>query len=195
MSFVDEGYVIQKYKESGDLSFLGDLYAPYMPLVYGVCLKYLKSPEASEDAVMSIFEQLIDKLKVHEVKNFKSWLYTLSKNYCLMEIRKNKGIQHLDFEDISEKDLLNDEVSSDTSEFKNIQDIEWQLEHNFNKLKGCLNKLTFEQKTCIELFYLQKKCYKSITEITSFDMKQVKSYIQNGKRNLKICLERAGYEK
>lgn len=191
MSLKDESTLIQKYKETGNLQFLGELYAPYMPLVYGVCLKYFKHAEASEDAVMNIFEQLIDKLKVHEVSNFKSWLYILSKNYCLMEIRKNKNIHHVDWEEWL--DLEENKENQESQE--NVEDLEWVLENNFNVLKVCLDKLPEEQKISVELFYLQKKCYKEIAEMSGFDMNKVKSYIQNGKRNLKICMERTGYEK
>src|SRR5690606_5541736 len=90
---------VAEYKNSGDLQVLGKLYKNYMPLVYGVCLKYFKHPEESQDAVMQIFEQLIDKLKNHEVKNFKSWLYVLTRNFCLMELRKSKKVTTVNIED------------------------------------------------------------------------------------------------
>jgi RNA polymerase sigma-70 factor (ECF subfamily) len=57
-------------------------------------------------------------------------------------------------------------------------------------LEKCIETLGDEQKQCVKLFYLQEKCYKEITESTGFDMNKVKSYIQNGKRNLKICMEK-----
>src|SRR5690606_3782868 len=87
-----EAHMLLQYKSTGDLKILGMLFEPYMPLIYGVCLKYLKDEAQSEDAVMQIFEQLINKLRVHTVSNFKSWLYTFARNYCLMEIRVNNRL-------------------------------------------------------------------------------------------------------
>ena len=108
-----------------------------------------------------------------------------------MEIRKNKNIHHVDWEEWL--DLEENKENQESQE--NVEDLEWVLENNFNVLKVCLDKLPEEQKISVELFYLQKKCYKEIAEMSGFDMNKVKSYIQNGKRNLKICMERTGYEK
>ena len=150
-----------------------------MHLVYGLCLKYLKDKEESQDAVMQVFEKLIESVKKHEIQNFKSWLYVLAKNHCLMAIRSRKSkSQSVEFEpDIMESNLiLHHEDES-------------ELEDDLQKLENCIEKLQNEQKQCVELFYLQKKPYLHIAEKTGFDLKKVKSYIQNGKRNLKICME------
>lgn len=178
-SSMDEQWVAD-YKKSGDLMILGKLYQPYMPLVYGVCLKYFKDEENSKDAVMQIFEQLIIKLKKHEVKNFKSWLYVLSRNYCLMELRRN---QKNNFISIDESFMETDPFLHRTN---NDEDKEAQLV----ALEKCIETLNHEQKLSIDLFYLQKKCYSEVAEHTGFDLNKVKSNIQNGKRNLKICLEK-----
>jgi len=178
-SSIDEQWVAD-YKKSGDLMILGKLYQPYMPLVYGVCLKYFKDEENSKDAVMQIFEQLITKLKEHEVKNFKSWLYVLSRNHCLMELRKN---QKNTFISIDDSFVETDPLLHHTD---NHEDKEAQL----LALEKCLETLNDEQKLSVNLFYLQKKCYSEVADHTGFDLNKVKSYIQNGKRNLKICLEK-----
>ncbi|HMC85794.1 MAG TPA: sigma-70 family RNA polymerase sigma factor, partial [Chitinophagaceae bacterium] len=83
--------LVLAYQQSGDLKLLSNLYQRYMELVYGVCLKYLADPETAKDAVMQVFEELIIKLKKHEVDNFKSWLYTVAKNHCLMQLRSGKN--------------------------------------------------------------------------------------------------------
>ncbi|MEQ8244106.1 sigma-70 family RNA polymerase sigma factor [Fulvivirga sp.] len=161
------------------MEILGKLYQPYMHLVFGLCLKYLKDKEESQDAVMQVFEKLIDAVKKHEIQNFKSWLYVMAKNHCLMAIRSQKSkSQSVEFEpDFMESNLL-----------LHHQD-EGELEDDLQKLENCLEKLQNEQKHCVELFYLQKKPYSYIADKTGFDLKKVKSYIQNGKRNLKICME------
>lgn len=171
--------LIARYKKDNDLSVLGKLYDPYMPLVFGVCMKYLKNREESRDAVMQIFEKLVETLKRHEVKHFKSWLYTLARNFCLMKLRSEKG-RH--FEEISPSLM-------ETGALTHLE-TEPEFEFEITKLEKCLEELGLEQKWCVQLFFIQQKCYKEITDVTGYDGNKVKSYIQNGKRNLKICIER-----
>ncbi|WP_257669610.1 RNA polymerase sigma factor [Parapedobacter tibetensis] len=176
-----EQHVLQEYKKTGDLQLLGKLYEPYMPLIYGLCLKYYKDETKSEDAVMQIFEALITKLRVHEVSNFKSWLYTLARNHCLMDLRLANRINTVDIEEhIVESDIfLHQYNSSDAIPEKRL-----------TQMEACLDELSEEQQRCIRLFYLEQKCYREVAEMTGYDLNKVKSYIQNGKRNLKICMER-----
>jgi RNA polymerase sigma factor (sigma-70 family) len=173
--------LVDLYRKSGDLEVLGALYNRYMTLVFGVCLKYLKNRDESRDAVMQIFEKLVQTLRNHEVEHFKSWLYVTARNHCLMYLRAQKGKK---FEEISPSFMESDAVLH--------LDSEPEKEANLSKLEKCIEELGDEQKQCVKLFYLQEKCYKEITESTGFDMNKVKSHIQNGKRNLKICMERNG---
>ena len=177
----DDLELIKRFKRSGALDLLVELYQPYMPLVYGLCLKYLKDREESKDAVMQIFEKLSESLKKHEVQHFKSWLYVSSKNYCLMLLRKKKSILKA-HQNIAADDMENELLMH--------HDDDNSLELDVDKLKRCIETLVDEQKHCVQLFFLQEQCYKEIAENTGFDLKKVKSYIQNGKRNLKICMER-----
>ena len=173
--------LIDEFKTSGNLEVLGKLYTQYTHLVYGVCLKYLKHRENAQDAVMHLFEELIVKLPKHEVQNFKSWLHVVTKNYCLMQLRKNKSkVVDVNFS------LINMESES----FLHPSN-ETDLEENIVKLEKCIEKLKDEQQQCVKLFYLEKKCYQEIETITLYDIKKVKSYIQNGKRNLKQCIEQS----
>jgi RNA polymerase sigma factor (sigma-70 family) len=167
-----------QYWQSNDLSVLGELYNRYMDLVYGVCLKYLKEPEDAQDSVMSIFEELVTKLQKHEVDNFKSWLYTLAKNHCLMRLRSEKKKGTVKIAD----DLMQSE------ENLHLQDV-LEKEANFKHLEYCMAQLANEQRQVIELFYLQGKCYNEIAAQTGMDWNHVRSFIQNGRRNLKICME------
>ena len=179
----DDQLLLTEYRKTGSLEVLGQLYGRYMHLVYGLCLKYLKDEEQSKDAVMQIFEQLISKLKVHEVSNFKSWLYSLARNYCLMELRSSARHEFVQMEDnFMEKDA-----------FVHL-DIDDTRERKLSVMEKCMEKLPAEQKDTINLFYLEQKCYKDISDITGYDLNKVKSYIQNGKRNLKICIEKNGEE-
>jgi len=174
-----EAELLEEYRRGGDLELLGRLYERYMPLLYGVCLKYFKDEDQSKDAVMQIFEQLIGKLRVHEVSNFKSWLYTLARNYCLMELRTAGKYEFVSIEDHGmEKPSFPHQETDDLTEVK------------LKQMGQCMEKLPHEQKVSVELFYLQQKCYKEVSDITGFDPNKVKSYIQNGKRNLKICMEK-----
>jgi len=167
------------YQQNGDLQVLASLYQRYMELVYGVCLKYLQDNEPAKDAVMQVFEELVQKLKKHEVDNFKSWLYTLAKNYCLMQLRSQKNKKTVS---ISPELMQNDEELHLNGAL--------QKEAEFKKLERCLQTLSAEQQQTVELFYLQQKCYNEIVEKTGLDWKKVRSLIQNGRRNLKICMEK-----
>ena len=175
----DDAVLIAQYKHTGSLEVLGVLYNRYMHLVYGVCLNYFKEEEASKDAVMQIFEELILKLKIHEVQNFKSWLHVLTRNHCLMAIRKNAKHDTVSIED----------VFVENTEFVHL-DIEDAKEKQLTVMEKCMDTLSEEQKVSVDLFYLQEKCYKEVAEITGYEIIKVKSYIQNGKRNLKICIEK-----
>ena len=141
-------------------------------------MKYYKDREESKDAVMQIFEKLVTTLKSHEVEHFKSWLYVTARNHCLMALRSRKG---RNFEEISPSLMESDNLL-------HLED-EPEMEANLSKLEKCIESLINEQKQCVQLFYLQQKCYREISQSTGFDDNKVKSYIQNGKRNLKICME------
>ncbi|MBI2731041.1 MAG: sigma-70 family RNA polymerase sigma factor [Sphingobacteriales bacterium] len=163
------------------MEVLGLLYQRYMDLVYGVCLKYFKNEEGSRDAVMNIFEELVTKLRKHEVDNFKGWLHTVAKNYCLMQLRTPKNLKT--------QELKTDFMKS--GEMLHLDDEVMDKEATFNRLQTCLDTLTPEQKQSVELFYLQNKCYNEIADITGYAWNKVRSYIQNGRRNLKLCMDKA----
>jgi len=167
------------YKETGDMNLLSILYQRYMDLVFGVCLKYFKDPERCKDAVMDIFNELHTKLRVHEVDNFKGWLHVLTRNYCLMQLRSPRNLKTTEFSATFMYSEQNTHLNGEALE----------KEENFKKLEQCLDTLADEQKKTVMLFYLEQKCYNEIAEITGYDWNKVRSYIQNGKRNLKICME------
>ena len=173
----DDEQLLCSYQQSGDLAILGRLYEKQVPLVYGVCLKYLQDEEMSKDAVMGIFEELAVKVKQHEIKQFRSWLYVLSRNYCLMQLRAGKKMETVNLDDVMEFSAF-PHPDSDNREEAMIA------------LERCIDKLPAAQKQSIGLFYLKEQCYKEIASVTGFTLNEVKSYIQNGKRNLKLCLER-----
>ncbi|MEM9834414.1 MAG: sigma-70 family RNA polymerase sigma factor [Bacteroidota bacterium] len=172
---LDDIQLLRKYQLTGELPVLGALYERYMSLVYGVCLKYFKNKEDSQDAVMQIFEKLVKQLLTEDVQNFKSWLYVVTRNHCLMQLRKIKVQQvpingHADY--LAEE---NDE---------NLSEEQWKL------LSQGMGQLPTEQQQCLQLFYLQQQSYQAIAEQMGYELKQVKSHIQNGRRNLKIFVEK-----
>lgn len=178
--------LVREYKSTGNSSVVGELYKRYAHLVFGVCLKYLKEENAAQDMVMEVFEKLLNDLRNHDVQNFKSWLYMVAKNQCLMLLRKQKGKESVELKTDRGEDEDDEAVENELIGHLDDVDLkETQLQH----LEEGLTTLNDEQRRCLELFYLQHKTYVEVAEITGFDMKQVKSYIQNGKRNLKIYLE------
>ena len=179
------------YRQSGDLTVLGELYQRYMELVYGVCLKYFKESEQAQDAVMQIFEELVSKLKKHEVENFRGWLHQVAKNHCLMQLRTPKNLKTVEISPLlmqNEEDVHLNGVMYERTPTEEKED-------NFQKLEKCIDSLSEDQRTIIKLFYLEGKCYNEIVEITGYEWNHVRSLIQNGRRNLKLCMEKSTPEK
>jgi RNA polymerase sigma factor (sigma-70 family) len=186
-----EAEVLADYRVNGDVAALGELYAKYMQLVYGVCLKYLREPEAAKDAVMQIFEKLVTTLRQHEVRNFPTWLHVMARNHCLMQLRAQARHPEQPLPEQSPNQQEEDDQNSPG--FMEYEGMEHPPDSDpeavYTALDQGVARLSPEQRQCIELFYLQEKPYKEISEITGHDLNKVKSYIQNGKRNLKIFLE------
>ena len=176
----DEELLLQ-FKQNGSQDVLARLYLRYTDIVYGTCLKYLKDPESSKDAVMNIYQELLRKLNAHEVDNFKSWLYVVTKNHCLMQLRAEKKMFTVEFQ----PEIMQSE------DFSHLDGV-LEREQDFKRLEKCLDYLQEEQKQVIGLFYLQDKCYNEIVEQTGLEWNRVRSLIQNGRRNLKTCMEKNG---
>ena len=181
-NFADEE-LIAEYFSNHEHNIIGELFKRYTHLVFGVCLKYLQNEEKSKDAVMEIFESLIEKLKIHKVLSFKSWLYSVSKNHCLMLIRVNSSDTRL-------KEKIYQNLISENVELQDQMHLLFKDEQEpvAEKLDEAINQLKKEQMNCIKLMYLDDKSYKQIVDITGYSMKEVKSHIQNGKRNIKNYL-------
>jgi RNA polymerase sigma-70 factor (ECF subfamily) len=174
--------LLKKFRITGDLEVLGELYSGYMHLVYGVCLRYLKDRDESKDAVMQIFEKIITEIPKQNIENFRAWLYVVARNYCLMQLRSLKSHEE------RLKEWVNDQMvfmENDIS-LHPIDEDGSDLEAN---LADCIKRLKEEQRECIRLFYFESRCYTEIAVKLMIDEKKVKSYLQNAKRNLKLCLE------
>jgi len=173
--------LVQGYKDSGGAEYVGELFERYTHMVYLVCMKYLKDPMEAEDMSMVIFEKLMKDLPKYEVRNFKYWLHTVSKNQCLVFLDKQKRKRHKEdnYQDM-QQGIVENGVEFDLIDEKEIQ---------LTNLEEAITMLNEGQQECIKLFYLQKKSYVEVAEMTGYDLKKVKSYIQNGKRNLKKHLE------
>jgi RNA polymerase sigma factor (sigma-70 family) len=177
--------LILKFRETQDLTLVSELFGRYTSMIYGVCVKYLKDRDDAKDAVMQVFEKLPGTLKGHEIANFKSWLYVTTRNHCLMQIRSKKT-------SVVSAGQAKQELRPDLMENDLILHLDDgpELENDLAKMEKCIQKLEAQQQQCVRLFYLEEKCYKDVSTLTGFDLNKVKSYIQNGKRNLKICMER-----
>lgn len=176
---LDDNELINRYATEGDSLFLGILFKRYSHLVLGLCIKYLKNEDEAQDIVMQIFEKLTYDLKKHKIEFFKSWLYTYSKNMCLMELRKKQSRLKKDIELQENAELFMD--SGPELHLNSKQEQESTIAY----LETALNGLSKEQKQCILLFYYKNKSYNEIVTLTGYTTNEVKSFIQNGKRNLK----------
>ena len=182
---IAESELLVEYRQHGDLSILGKLYEPQMEMVFAIAMKYFKDEDEAKDTVMALFEELILKLRNHEVENFKAWLGMVARNYCLMALRKKNLV-------LVDDEILNNENSNHNfMEFSTTEHLtdDWDLEQNLTNLERCLETLNIEQKQAVELFFMQEKTYQEVSQLTGFEVNKVKSYLQNGKRNLKICME------
>lgn len=157
----------------------GELFIRYSPLVLGLCLKYMKNQMLAEDIMMSLFEKIPDKIERSQIGNLKNWLYTVVRNECLMELRKKK----LNTTDIQSSLHFYPDQSQASLALAN------ERENELKALEAAIDQLKDGQKECIQLFYLKNMSYDQVSEATKYELKKVKSYIQNGKRNLKMILE------
>jgi RNA polymerase sigma-70 factor (ECF subfamily) len=174
--------LLDLYKKNKDTKWLGFLFERYALLVFGVCMKYLKQVNDAQDATQHVFEKAFSEIQKYEVVYFKSWIYSIAKNHCLMQLR-GKGHQPVLLESFPE-----DIFERTDSQKSVIQNENW-LEQQSAELNQALQEISHDQKICIELFYFQKLSYKEIEQKTGYSFQQVKSHIQNGKRNLRIILE------
>lgn len=168
-----------RFKETQDAEYFQQLYERYIPLIYGLCLKYLKDSQLSQDAVIDIYENLTSKIAGYEIKIFKNWLYSVAKNHCFHLLKENKKEIIVNFDSqLVESESILDLFNENTDTEKE------------DALNRCIEKLPAPQRTSIEKFFFEEKSYADIVDETGFNLKSVKSYIQNGKRNLKICIEK-----
>lgn len=172
--------LLENFYRDRNNEWLGILLQRYTLLLFGVCMKYLKNEEDARDSVQQIFLKSITELHKYKVDYFKSWIYMVAKNHCLMKLRDKQGKIPVE---LTENHVATPADNADR--YALIND-----EKTFELMNYSLEELNEEQKQCVTLFYLEKKSYQEISEATGFNMMQVKSYIQNGKRNLKIILEK-----
>ncbi|MFR9166463.1 MAG: RNA polymerase sigma factor [Dysgonomonas sp.] len=170
--------LLLRYKESGKSEYFGQLYNRYIPLVYGLCLKYLQDEDKAQDAVMEIFENLLTKVSNYEIKVFKTWLYSVVKNHCFHLLKENRREIPVSFDsNLMESDIVLTLLEENTDN---------EREAVLNK---CMEKLPEPQRISVKKFFYEELSYADIVESTGYNLKSVKSYIQNGKRNLRICIE------
>lgn len=167
------------YQQSGKKEYFEELYKRYIPMLYGLCLKYLRNEADAQDTVMDLYVELSEKMSQYEIRNFHTWLYSVAKNHCLQRLRKAKKLQMVDFDD----DFMENSVFFTLIDEQKSADEKAALEY-------CLDTLSKEQRKSIEYFYYENKSYADIVLMTGYAQKKVKSYIQNGKRNLKNCIEK-----
>ena len=176
---IEDRELLAKFYCDGDNQWLGILLQRYTMLLLGVCMKYLKNEEEAKDSVQQIFVKVISELPKYKVEYFKSWLYMIARNYCLMKLRDRHGKIPVELTDrfVQEDDYDHKQALVDK-------------DNTLALIEESLQELNDEQKHCLTLFYLQKKSYDDITNVTGYSALQVKSYIQNGKRNLKLIVEK-----
>jgi RNA polymerase sigma-70 factor (ECF subfamily) len=176
---INDNDLLDRFYKSDDQQWIGILLDRYTMLLLGVCMKYLKNEEEAKDAVQQIFLKVLTEVSKYKIDYFKSWLYMVAKNHCLMKLRGQQGKY---IKELKEEALIEHYETDKTELLAN--------EKTYSLLEQSIEELSEEQKQCVTLFYLKKNSYQQITETTGFSLMQVKSYIQNGKRNLRMLLEK-----
>lgn len=174
-SLTDEELVAQL--RAGDRSSLGVLWDRYAHLLFGMAMKYLKDVEAGKDAVMGLFAELPALMGKHEVQKFRPWVHTVMRNHCLMVLRKADPQVRMDPALIEQEDQGEEAALHEAS---------------LQELEAAIARLPEGQEICIRLFYLERNSYQQVAERTGYPLEQVRSHLQNGRRNLRISLERHG---
>ena len=176
---ISDQELLERFYADRDNQWLGILLERYTLLLLGVCMKYLKNEELARDSVQQIFLKAITELQKYRVEYFKSWIYMVAKNHCLMQLRDKPGKNTIE---------VKDSIPAETDE----TDKERLLlnEKTYEYMGEALKELNADQQLCVTLFYMEKKSYQQITEQTGYSMMQVKSHIQNGKRNMRILIEK-----
>ncbi|MBN1198813.1 MAG: sigma-70 family RNA polymerase sigma factor [Bacteroidales bacterium] len=182
MQSLSDNDLVLLYQQTHNNELVGELFRRYTRFVFLVCMRYLREEESAKDATMQVFEDLFEKIKKHEIRHFKPWLHTVAKNHCLVLLRQEKKAP------VWNEDLFHE--FPDPVELPSNLHLTDEKEKNLTKLEDAILLLRKEQRTCIELFYLKKMCYQEVAAKTGYSDKQVKSYIQNGKRNLRMILEK-----
>ncbi len=177
---ISDQTLLERFYAEKDNKWLGILLQRYTMLLFGVCMKYLKNEDDAKDSVQQVFLKAIAELHKYKVEYFKSWLYMVAKNHCLMKLRERHGKIPTE---------LNEQLHAVQAEPTQLQQ-HIEKDRMLDAMNAAIGTLSEEQKQCVTLFYLEKKSYQQIAAVTGFSMMQVKSYIQNGKRNLKINVER-----
>ncbi len=172
--------LLGKFYADHDNKWLGSLLSRYTLLLLGVCMKYLKNEEEAKDSVQQVFLKVIQELHKYRVEYFKSWLYMVTKNHCLMQLREKQGKITVE---------ITDRLESKQETESSLDEI-WLNDRKLEIMEASLQELNPEQQQCVTLFYLQKKSYQEVSEATGYSLLQVKSYIQNGKRNLRLIIEK-----
>jgi RNA polymerase sigma factor (sigma-70 family) len=175
--------LLERFKADDNSEWIGILFDRYAILLLGMCMKYLKNEEDARDSVQQIFLKVLADINKHKVQFFRAWIYQVARNHCLMQLRHKNQVRQ---EEVSEKHLNNPaDQEDDKARFVEKDNLLENMQH-------ALEQLNPEQRVCVKLFYLQKLSYQEIASQTGYTLLQVKSYIQNGKRNLKLLLGAQG---
>ena len=181
---IPDAELIDRYRRTGEDDYFAELFKRHTHLVLGICMNHLRNDEDSKDAVMEVFEHVRSSLKGYEVGNFKNWLYTVTRNHCLMKLRRVRKMPFISVSPEEAENLISNMENQDSLHLIDEED----AEVSSKALHAAIEQLSQQQKTCIKLFYIEGRSYQEIAKLTKSSLSQVKSNIQNGRRNLKNIL-------
>ncbi|MFM1930860.1 MAG: hypothetical protein RL226_163 [Bacteroidota bacterium] len=169
--------LVHRFRHHKEAKVVGELFNRYALSVLGICRKYNADDSSAEDAAMQVFELLFSLLEKHDIQRFGPWLMMVTRNHCLMQLRKKDVVRA---SSADEQALMKIEAES----AENAVNKETMLQLMETKM----DELKPEQKSCLEMFYKERMTYSEIATALGMDEKSVKSHLQNGKRNLKLLM-------
>ncbi len=177
LQHISEEALLAMYYQQRDNIYIGELLSRYTLRLLGVCLKYLKDEDSAKDMVQQVFEKVLQDIGKYKIDNFGGWLYRIAQNACISQIRLKKPVAY-------EAELMTQPVEEDAD-----RAYFWAVDRKYEHLQTALGRLKPDQGVCVEAFFLQKKSYQEIAHEYGYSLAEVKSHIQNGKRNLRIIIE------
>jgi len=172
----DDIFYIEKVKK-GQTQYFSYIVEKYQDVVFSIALKVLKNRDDAEEMAQESFIKAYKSLHTFKGKaKFSTWLYRITYNNCISEIRKRK-IHFASTDDV--------EVRDDDSEI-NLDGI--PEENRAKYVKAALDKLPEEEYTLVLLYYFEDQSIDEISKVTGLSDSNTKVKLHRARKKLYTIL-------